>query len=253
MIERTAPGVRLLVDPEAGGRVAQLTVGGIDLLIGPEAGETHPMLWGSFPMVPWAGRLAHGRFRFGGRPYELPQDLPPHAIHGTGYRQAWAVEPDGALVTELGPPWPFGGHVLQRFTLTDRDLTSTIEVHADRQTMPAQAGWHPWFRRPADLQIAAGAMYVTDDEAIPTGELGPVPPGPWDDCFTDVAAPPQVRWPEGPTLTITSSCTDWVVYDRPDHALCVEPQSGPPDAFNRHPQVVEPGAPLVATMVWSWS
>ena len=65
MIERTAPGVVLLLAPEEGGRIAQLTVRGRDLLVPGRAGD-HPMLWGSFPMVPWAGRLRHGRFRFAG-------------------------------------------------------------------------------------------------------------------------------------------------------------------------------------------
>ena len=92
-----------------------------------------------------------------------------------------------------------------------------------------------------------------DDEGIPTGQLTAVPPGPWDNCFTELLGPPQLALPDGPTLTVTSSCTDWVVYDRPTHAICVEPQTGPPDAFNHAPQVVEPGAPLVATMTWRWA
>lgn len=253
MIERVAPGVSLLLAPEHGGRVAQLTVDGFDLLVGPGDSETHPMLWGSFPMVPWAGRLRHGCFRFAGQTYQVPTDLPPHAIHGTTYRRAWAVEPDGSLAVELGEPWPLGGHARQRFELAAGELTCTIEVHAGAGAMPAQAGWHPWFRRPCHLEIHAGAMYATDAEGIPTGLLTAVPPGPWDDCFTDLIGPPRLAFPSGPVVTMHASCADWVVYDRPEHALCVEPQTGPPDAFNRAPHVVEPGAPLVATMTWRWA
>jgi aldose 1-epimerase len=253
VIEREAPGVRLVLAPEHGGRIAQLTVHGHDLLVGPSHGEQHPMLWGSFPMVPWAGRVRHGRFRFGGRTYELPIDLPPHAIHGTTYLLPWAVEPDGTLATELGQAWPLGGHARQRFELTATQLTCSIEVHAGDRAMPAQAGWHPWFGRPCRLLFAANAMYALDDECIPTGQLTAVPPGPWDNCFTKLLGPPQLAFPGGPTLTVTSSCTDWVVYDRPEHAICVEPQTGPPDAFNHAPQVVEPGAPLVGTMTWRWA
>ena len=71
-------------------------------------------------------------------------------------------------------------------------------------------------------------MYVTDTEAIPTGEATDVPPGPWDDCFTNLAAPPQVSWPDGPTVTITSSCSDWVVYDRPPTRCASNPRPARP-------------------------
>jgi aldose 1-epimerase len=42
------------------------------------------------------------------------------------------------------------------------------------------------------------------------------------------------------------------VFDEPEHAICVEPQTGPPDAFTLDPVVVRPGEPLVATATWSW-
>ncbi len=251
-MEQSAPGVRLVVSPTDGGRIARLSVHGTDLLVR-GSGADHPMLWGSFPMIPWAGRVRHGRFTFAGATYDLPLDLPPHAIHGTTYTRPWSVEPDGSIVIELEPPWPFGGHARQRFDLTATALTCTIEIHAGARAMPAQAGWHPWFRRPVRLLFAANARYELDDEGIPTGRLEAVPPGPWDDCFTNLLGPPQLAWPDGPTVTISSSCHDWVVYDRPDHALCVEPQTGPPDGFNLAPLVVEPGSPLVATMTLRWA
>jgi aldose 1-epimerase len=251
MIERTAGHAHLRLAPEHGGRVAQLSVGGRDLLVA-GSGDDNPMLWGSFPMIPWAGRVRRGRFTFAGVTYELPLDLPPHAIHGTTYARPWDVEADGSLAIELGPDWPFGGDARQQFHLTPDALTCTIEVHAASRSMPAQAGWHPWFVRPVDLGFEATSHYVRDGDGIPTGELGPVPPGPWDDCFTDLLSPPQLAWPGGPTLTLTSTCAHWVVYDQPAHALCVEPQTGPPDGFTLAPQVVEPGAPLVASFTLHW-
>ena len=81
-------------------------------------------------------------------------------------------------------------------------------------------------------------------DGLPTGRLVSVPDGPLDDCLTDLAGPPVLRWPGGPTLTLTSSFDHWVVYTEPTHALCVEPQSGPPDAFHHEPTVVRPGHPL---------
>ena len=37
------------------------------------------------------------------------------------------------------------------------------------------------------------------------------------------------------------------------HAVCVEPQTGPPDGPNLAPHVVEPGSPLSVSMVVSWA
>ena len=63
-------------------------------------------------------------------------------------------------------------------------------------------------RRPADrrstgrepgeleLDLDAGAMFRRDDDGITTSDLiVPPPPGPWDDCFTDLRRPPVLRWP----------------------------------------------------------
>jgi aldose 1-epimerase len=61
-----------------------------------------------------------------------------------------------------------------------------------------------------------------------------------------------LRWPGFLELTIESDCPAWVVFTEPDHALCVEPQTAPPDALNGTPAVVEPGRPLVAEMAWTW-
>ncbi len=97
-------------------------------------------------------------------------------------------------------------------------------------------------------------MYVRDAIGLPTGELINPPPGPWDDCFLNRD---PVRLVYGRSLaavvTVSSDCDHLVLYDQPEHATCVEPQSGPPDAFNLQPEVVSPGSPLRRTMTWSWS
>jgi aldose 1-epimerase len=48
-------------------------------------------------------------------------------------------------------------------------------------------------------------------------------------------------------VTIESSCPELVVFDERDDAVCVEPQTHPPDALNLGAALVEPGYPLVAT------
>lgn len=250
VLELTAEGVRAQVDPTEGGRLASLVVHDRELLVGRAPGRG-PLLWGAFPMVPWAGRMRHGRFTFAGDVYQMPVNHGLHAIHGLGFDRSWTVADDGSLTLELGPPWPFGGHAVHRLALSATSLTCTLEVHADRRPMPAQVGWHPWWVKPAALELSPGAMYTTDAEGITTAEVTEPRPGPWDDWFRDLAEPPVMVW-DGASVTIESSCDHWVVFDRLEIATCVEPQTGPPDGFTLAPHVVEPEHPLVATMTLRW-
>lgn len=261
-----APGVDVAIDLATGGRVASVVVGGRELIVTEGYG---PIAWGSFPMVPFAGRVRDGRFTFGGRDYQLPIEMPPHAIHGTVLDRAWAQTDDATISTELGPNWPFRGRAVQHFELDADRFTMRLELHAD-EPMPASIGWHPWFRRrpPAidggealvgsqpgavELELDATAMFRRDETGISTDELiEPPPPGPWDDCFTGLRRPPRLVWPGFLELTIESDCPTWVVYTVPEDAICVEPQTAPPDAINTGPTVVEPGRPLIAEMTWTW-
>ena len=43
-----------------------------------------------------------------------------------------------------------------------------------------------------------------------------------------------------------------MVYDEQPEAVCVEPQSGPPNGLNTHPRLVTPIDPLEITTTWSW-
>ena len=79
--------------------------------------------------------------------------------------------------------------------------------------------------------------------------------GPWDDCFTAVTWPVRLTWPGALELDMTSTCDHVVLYDEPRHAICVEPQTGPPDALNHleRATIVRPGHPLTAEMSLTWS
>jgi galactose mutarotase-like enzyme len=91
---------------------------------------------------------------------------------------------------------------------------------------------------------------------IPTGAVvlvGERPPLGWDDCFTDLVRPPVLRWPGAIEVTVESDCPNATIYDQPPHAICVEPQTAPPDAFNLGLAAqVDPEKPLVAHTTWSW-
>lgn len=248
---------RVTVDLAHGARLASLQVLGLELLIGPD--HRGPMEWGCFPMAPWVNRIRHGLFSFDGRTYELPCNLGPNAIHGTVFDRPWTADGDGVASTALGDPWPFPGRVVQRFTLRPDHLRLDLEVHATDGPMPASCGWHPWFRRalargrPGEAAFDAVVQYDLDHQGIPTGSTSSPRPGPWDDCFGGLLRPPQVRWPGALALTLESDCDYLMVFDRPTEAVCVEPQTAPPDAVNHGwAVVVEPGRPLVASLTLRW-
>ena len=261
MINLAAGDSRLVIDPFHGGRVTHLEVGDLALVVPPEVDDHNH---GIFPMAPWAGRIRHGEFTFEEQQYRLPLNKPPHAIHGIARDTPWTVEDSGAasavLSVGLRDPWPFGGRVVQRFSLEPDALSLVLEVHATERAMPVSCGWHPWWSRyldrgePLEVELHADGMYRLDGEAIPSGEIVSVVPPPWDDCFTDLGDPAAVlRWPGAATLTITTDCPCVVVYTNPEHAVCVEPQSGPPDEFNLAPNIVEPGTPLVVEAAFRWA
>jgi aldose 1-epimerase len=243
VIELVARTVSCTLAPELGGRVSSLRVDGRELLVGGDA-DSPPMQWGSYPMAPWAGRVRHGRFTFDGVDQQLPLGIPPHAIHGTTYLSTWDVA-DATTTTctlRCGLDWDFAGVATQRFELGPDSLRCELAVTAGHRAMPAEIGWHPWFLRPTEVRCSPVAMYERDDEHVATGRLVPPTSGPWDDCFVNVR-PVELRHPDL-TVTLTSDCVDWVVYDEPAHAVCVEPQSGPPDAFTTRPRRLGPGATL---------
>jgi aldose 1-epimerase len=261
VIELRAGGLAVAVDPASGGRLSSLRIDGRERLV--TEPRDHPAMWGCFPMAPFAGRIRDGVLRWDGEAHQLATDLlPPHAIHGTVLRRAWDVDDTtdttARLSTDLGPGWPWRGRVVQEVALVDAtSVALRLEVHATAAPFPATCGYHPWFaggaleprpsggERETDV-VPAEAMYRRDEAGIPDGTLVPPPPGPWDDCFVGVRWPVRVRFADGAVLDVSSPADHVVVYSEPDHAVCVEPQTGPPDAPHLGlAATVTPDRPLV--------
>ncbi|WP_320777225.1 aldose 1-epimerase [Streptomyces sp. CRN 30] len=255
-ISLTAGDAEATVRPGNGGRVGSLRVGGVELL---RQGDRY----GCFPMIPWCGRVRDGRFRDGAAVHQLPLNSPPHAIHGPAREGAWRTArttADEAVITyELGDPWPYPARVTQVIALAPEALTLTASIETYDSSFPAQIGWHPWFNRSLGdsegVRIGFDAAWQEERGAdhIPTGKRIDPLPGPWDDCFgmpggVDVT----LTWPGALELKVTSR-EEWVVvYDEQDAAVCVEPQTGPPNGLNTLPRLVTPLEPLEATTTWSW-
>ena len=280
--------VSMTITTALGGRVRQILVAGVGLLAEPTDGDPLSTGWGSFPMAPWAGRIRNGRFTFLGTDVALDLnhqdgadaggggltparpgsagDLPAddrdrHAIHGTTFTRPWAVdavdrsrlEMSCELVGALS--WPFTGIARQTIALAPDGVDFTMSVESTGGSIfPASLGWHPWFVKPDRLDFEPVAMYRRDDAGLPTGDLVVPPPGPWDDCFVN-HQPVRLHYDRATasTVTVSSPADHWVVYDGPEHATCVEPQTGPPDALTLRPKVVTSGVPLRITMHIGWN
>ncbi|MFE0578060.1 MULTISPECIES: aldose epimerase [unclassified Streptomyces] len=251
----SAGGTEVTVDQENGCRISSLRIDGTELLRqGPR--------YGAFPMVPWCGRMKDGRFHNGATVHQMPLDHPPHALHGLGrdasWRPAGATATEAAFVYDLADPWPTPGRVTQVVTLTEDSLTLTMGVETYGDSFPAQAGWHPWFLRSLggqDVEISFDPAWQEERGAdhLPTGQRIDRRPGPWDDCFgmpdgVDVT----LTWPGALELRVTSRSEWVVVYDEQAEAVCVEPQSGPPNGINTAPRLVTPVDPLEVSTTWTW-
>ena len=116
--------------------------------------------------------------------------------------------------------------------------------------MPAVIGWHPWFLKPDRVEFHPTAIYPRDAEGIACMPVVEPTPGPWDDCFLNTGDVVVHR--RGQRLRLSSDLDHWVVYDETDRATCIEPQSGPPDAFTLAPRVLQPGQALDAWFRIDW-
>lgn len=278
-MELTAGTVRLTVDEAYGARVASLLVPGrvdgqgSDLqLIGRYSDTPHG--WGAFPMVPWAGRVRDAHLTWRGVTHQLPVNKAPHAIHGTVARVPWEVversEHTAVLRCDLGPDWPWPGHAAIRYDLSPDQLQVRLECWNDGDpaagagAMPAWVGLHPWHPRTvggaeAVIDVDCDAVMTTDDAGITDGRRHALPEGApnsvrIDETLAGVSWPVTVTWPGVVRLEVDSDAGFGVVFTERDEALCVEPQTAPPDATALGMErVVEPGEALRMHLTWRWT
>lgn len=262
------------VDPLDGARISSLTVDGHELL---HTGSGGGWTYGSFVMAPWAGRIRDGRVASGGRTLRFPREPDDgHGLHGlvhsarwtTTGPASWSIELPGTGpdtdrdadtdVTLEDPAWFAPTRIEQHLQLHDDRLELFLEVTADTP-VPATVGWHPWFVRrihgaDARIELPAGYMLARDADGIATDRRVEVPPRPWDDAFGGLTGPVALQWGGSLRLEIDHDGPTTVVFTGKDHAICVEPQTGPPDEVNQQrPRQAGPDAPLRLSSTWRWS
>jgi aldose 1-epimerase len=253
--------------PRFGGAIAAFRKGDRALLR--PAGETFlrrgdPHLAACFPLVPFSNRVADGRFSFRGRVYELAKNFPPepHAIHGYGWQNPWAVAAASANRAELcfrhtvsGTPFDYLAR--QIFALRENGLEIALEVtNAGHGPMPAGIGLHPHFTRTEGVTLRARLdhVWLPDERKIPRQRVPlpaawnfarglPLAPLDLDHCFGGWDGRAELHWPET-DLTLVIEATPplghLVIYVPPGQDFfCIEPVSHVNDGFNLAERGVE--------------
>ncbi|MFI7189184.1 LysR substrate-binding domain-containing protein [Nocardia nova] len=167
----------------------------------------------------------------------------PFDANGIGMRVLRSIRV-GVVMRENDP-------LAHRSSGTAADLTDRRWVR-----LPAEAdrAWTAyWTCGTVEIDFHASWQESRGPDYLPTGERIDPLPGPWDDCFgmpdgVDVT----LTWPGALELKVTSAAEWVVIYDQQPGAVCVEPQSGPPNGLNTLPRLVTPAAPLDISMTSSW-
>ncbi len=227
---------QIAIDLDQGGRIASLKWRDMEFAL-PFRGESHT--WGWYAMAPWAGRVRNGIIRNpAGKEFQLPTTIdPPHALHGFGFTSSWQEIGPGRALLHL--PAPYGGATVeQNIEVLDDAVRWSLEYEPGDCELPAWLGFHPWFPRDlalgasAEIEFAAETMLLRDSEGLPTGKSSTPGPQPWDDAFTQIRGVPAVVWEDVARIDIESDAPWWVVYTEDADAVCIEPQTAPPDAAN---------------------
>jgi len=257
---RSDRGDSLVLAPEHGAAIVGWTDASGCLLrrTRPEAALAgNPAAMGCFPLLPYANRIANGRFTWRGQTHQLMLNFGdhPHAIHGVGWHRPWTVEAVTAdqarlsLAHEGGPAWPFAFVAEISYALQDDGLVVTISATSRHpEPAPMGIGLHPFFARAAHarLRFAARGVWVNGADSLPrrhgTEPAGwdhsqglPVADDRLDNCFTGWDSPAHLDAGAGRlTLDAGGVFRNLQVFT-PAGAdfYCVEPVSHIPDAINR--------------------
>ena len=167
MIELRAGRFAADLVPEIGGSLATFRLDGVDLmraLSDADRAAGNVLGTASFPMVPYANRIAGNAFEFRGRRYTFEMNNPPeiYNVHGTGWQRPWAVDSSSATEAELSlavlEPGSYSYRATQRYSLDDDGLSIAMGIfNVGTETMPFGSGHHPWIDRDPDVTVQFSA------------------------------------------------------------------------------------------------
>ncbi|HVW69924.1 MAG TPA: aldose 1-epimerase [Steroidobacteraceae bacterium] len=247
---------RLTLNPRRGGSIHELRWQGRDLLRPSPAGVgDDPIDTACFPMVPFANRVANGRFSYGNERVQLPRNWSgdPHPLHGQGWRLPWSVAAADASRAILrfeggGDAWPWVYRCEQRFLVLPDGVQIELSIENLSATpMPAMLGLHPYFPDSGHATVEARLprVWLTDSSLLPLSEVPtpdswsfarsrPVAGPALDHGFTGWDGRATLRWPDR-TLTLDApDCRVLHVYvPKGKDFFCIEPQTAAPGALSR--------------------
>ena len=187
----------------------------------------------------------------------LPARLPPHALHGTVLDRRWqrrrrALHRDRARtgLAVRAASRSSGFELLGRIAdLPSRgpgrrahaglDRLASVVRPATGRRATASCELDDRRRRRCTVRDAAGHQRRRDAFAPP--------PGPWDDCFTDLRRPPVLRWPGFLELDDRVRLPRLGRLHRSPRTRCASSRRRRrPTRSTASPAIVEPGRPLTA-------
>jgi aldose 1-epimerase len=255
MVLRNADS-RVTLDAAHGGGVREFKWRGLDIFRpATTRADTDPFCLSCFPLVPYANRIANGRFAFDGQDVQLPRnwDRDPHPLHGQGWQAPWRAHQNSAAQASLeflggGDEWPWRYRAVQDFTVLEDGLEIRLCVeNLSAGTMPGMLGLHPYFPQPALAMVEARArtVWLTDAQSLPVQEV--LAPADWsfdpprsagrvdlDHCFDHWDGVASVRWPDRILKISATGCRSLHVYTPAGvDFFCLEPQTAAVGALNR--------------------
>jgi len=269
-----AAGWRAELLPAMGGSLLTLSHRGHDVLRPTISDPGSPLDSACFPLVPYANRIAWGRFAYCGVAHELPRNFGdhPHSLHGLGWQQPWRVAHHADASVRLthrhdgGYGWPWSYRAEQVAMLNRTGCSIALSVINDaNEPMPAGLGLHPDFPVDAETRLRARAerVWLTDVSMLPT-VAGPADHfGDWtenmsvagdtliDNAYEGWNGRAEIADGDRVVRVTASSARAFHLY-RPARCnfFCVEPASHLPDALNRDfpVDILAPGAILKLEM-----
>lgn len=237
-------GHSLTFDLATGGRVASWIFSDYELI---GSRGLDPVEYGCYPMAPWAGRIAGNSFSWSGETVHLESNYQEFALHG--YLLDRPVDlshitssPDVAAITfsTMVDDWVAPMHIEMKWCVTKSEVQSTITASTlSQDPVPVVLGWHPWFNNVVGIDHMVSIDYrnlqlAVKENAYPSGEFVAVTEsdGPFDDAFLSETNSVNIQWGSLFKLEIKNSHEWFVIHNGAEGFTCVEPQTGPPNAFN---------------------
>jgi len=252
MIALRSNGFTAEVVPENGGGLASFRHLGADLLR-PAPGRPDIFQLASFPMVPFPGRIRHGRFKAGGQEVSLPanRDGFSYPLHGHGWLESWVVLERSASLCRLGYrhtadawPWDYRAEQVYRLDAGGMSLQLTVS-NLSPTPMPVGLGQHPYF--PGGAKIRADLTHVLVPAEDLVADRAAAIPAEWgfgaehqvgsvalDHGFAGWSGEAELIWPDR-ALKVTASETGRFLQifapPKQDY-FCLEPMSCLANAVN---------------------